>query len=88
MDEVFRRVATVASGLIICRIDTLSPETRLEALGLQSSDFVDLLFALEDEFGVEIPDVAVGDASLSTLGGITQAIEREIRRAQTAEQSS
>jgi len=36
--------------------DTISPEATLTELGLDSLTIVELLFDVEDEFGIEIPE--------------------------------
>ena len=54
---------------------TLDLDTRLrEDLGADSLDLVELVFALEQELGVSIPDA--GAAEIRTIGDAVRYIER------------
>lgn len=55
------------------------PEATMTELGLDSLSLAELMFDLEDEFGVEIPD---DRTNLSTLGGAAALIDE--LRAKTA----
>ncbi len=48
----------------------LSPDTPLRELGLNSLHAVDLLFDLEETFGVELPDNALSPDAFATPGGL------------------
>lgn len=50
----FERIAKVLAQYRDMEESAITPETKFEDLGLDSLDMVDLLMALEDEFGVEI----------------------------------
>lgn len=50
----FDRVAKVLAQYRDMEVDEIHPDTKFEDLGLDSLDMVDLVMALEDEFGVEI----------------------------------
>jgi len=64
-DYVFRRcervtpypflAATLAEKYEVAR-EAISPEATLEELGLDSLTVVELLFDVEDEFGIEVPE--------------------------------
>ncbi|WP_454885200.1 phosphopantetheine-binding protein [Sphingomonas oryzagri] len=56
------------------RIDEekLKPEATLTALGIASLDVVSVLFAIEDKFGVDIPQEEI--ASTETLGQFIDVI--------------
>ena len=56
------------------------PEASLTELGLDSLSLAELIFDLEDEFQVEIPD---DRSNLSTLGGAAALVD-ELIRAKTA----
>lgn len=58
--------------------DDVRPEARLvEDLGADSLDMVELIMAVEEEFGIEVPDE---DAeSLATVGQIADYLERRLR---------
>jgi acyl carrier protein len=50
---------------------SITPETKFEDLGLDSLDMVDLIMALEDEFGVEIE----AEEDLKTVGDLVTRID-------------
>lgn len=55
--------------------DVLRPEMTIDSLGLDSLDKVDFLFALENEFDIDIPD---GQIKLDTIQDIVDIVERLI----------
>jgi acyl carrier protein len=52
----------------------LGPESRLRDLGLDSMHAIQLLFAVEDRYGIVIPDVKLTDATFETAGSLWEAI--------------
>ena len=57
-DELTAKVlATIAQAQRI-PVDTVSLDSSFEALGIDSMDGVNILFALENEFDITIPDEA------------------------------
>ncbi|MEV4861686.1 acyl carrier protein [Streptomyces ossamyceticus] len=48
----------------------LTPDTLLRELGLDSMQAIELLFALEDAFGVTLPDDDMNDATFATAGSL------------------
>lgn len=72
---MFEKVKSIVSEqLSIDNPDTITLETSLtEDLEADSLDAVEVIMALEDEFGIEIPDE---DAeNMKTIGDICQYIE-------------
>ena len=55
---------------------SLTMETNLEDLGLDSLDAVEILMALEEEFDVEVSDDAFGN--IKTLGDVLYYIEEQL----------
>jgi acyl carrier protein len=53
--------------------DLLKPETTLDSLGLDSLDKIELLFQIEDEFKIKIPE---RDAQIATLQDVIDMIDR------------
>ena len=53
---------------------TPAPDDRLHDLGLDSMQAIELLFAVEDTFGVSLPDEKLTDATFETAGSLWQAI--------------
>jgi acyl carrier protein len=56
--------------------DSLTPETPLEEIDIDSLAVIELMFALEDEFDVIAEDAAAGD--YTTLGDIADYIDELI----------
>jgi acyl carrier protein len=52
----------------------LTADARLFDLGLDSMQAVELLFAIEDAYGIEIPDDKLRDATFETLGSLWDAV--------------
>ncbi len=55
---------------------TLNADTPLETLGIDSFDFIEFMFLVEDEFGIEI-DVNYNDVAsrLKTIGDVVASVE-------------
>lgn len=65
---------TIANQLGISDPATITPETNLlEDLDADSLDAVEIIMAIEDEFGIEIPDEMA--ESLKTIGEIVEYVE-------------
>jgi acyl carrier protein len=55
---------------------TLTAESSLPELGLDSMQAIDLLFDLEDAFGVPLPDDELSDTTFATAGNLWSAVVR------------
>jgi acyl carrier protein len=54
-DEVFARLRTMIADSLAIEASAVTPQSRLiDDLGADSLDFVDLMFAIEREFGVKL----------------------------------
>ncbi|WP_411104860.1 acyl carrier protein [Streptomyces sp. cmx-4-9] len=53
----------------------LRPEDRLRDLGLNSMQAIDLVFDLEDNCGVTLPDDQLTDGNFETAGTLWAAVE-------------
>jgi acyl carrier protein len=53
----------------------IAGDSRLRDLGLDSMKEIELLFAIEDAYGVVLPDDKLTDATFETGGGLWSAIE-------------
>ncbi|MGW1818787.1 acyl carrier protein [Streptomyces sp. NPDC002125] len=51
----------------------ITPETELRQLGLDSMQAIELMFALEDTFGVQLPDEALTEETFTTAGSLWNA---------------
>ncbi|MGB9713089.1 phosphopantetheine-binding protein [Dissulfurimicrobium hydrothermale] len=56
--------------------DALRPEMTIDSLGLDSLDKVDFLFALENEFDIDIPD---GQVKLNSIQDVVDTVERLVK---------
>lgn len=67
----------------------LTPEMTLEELGLDSLGLVEVIFAIEESFGISVPfNANAPDASgfdLSSIGAVARAVERLVMGQPTAQ---
>ena len=55
--------------------DRLSPDARLEDIGFDSIGVAELLFNIEDEFHLKLPDVPL---DLATFGDVVRYVDEQI----------
>lgn len=64
------------------------PEMTLEELGLDSLGLVEMIFSIEETFGVSVPfnanEPSQGEFDISSVGAIVRAVERLISGPQAA----
>ncbi len=61
--------------------ERLTREARIKDLEISSLDFVEVVFAVEEEFDIEVPyNANTLDADFSTLGDIIDAVAAEMDR--------
>lgn len=53
----------------------LTPDARLEDIGIDSIGVAELLFDIEDEFGLKLPDVPL---DLATFGDVVRYVDEQI----------
>ena len=58
-------------------IDKIDPDKDLDKQGVDSMDNINMLFAIEDYFAVNIPDDALISGKLSTVNKIIEFIRKE-----------
>ena len=80
--EIAERVKKIVMKQLKAKEDAVKPEARfVEDLGADSLDTVELVMALEEEFGLEIPDE---DAeAILTFGKLVQYLEQKLKPAPT-----
>lgn len=54
---------------------SITAESRLHDLGLDSMRAIELLFAIEDTYGVSLPDELLTDATFTTAGSLWAVVE-------------
>jgi len=55
--------------------EDITPETRLRDVGLDSMQEIELLFAIEDTYGVVLPDDQLNDTTFETGASLWAAID-------------
>jgi acyl carrier protein len=75
--HIIRRVRRIVAqyGELPVNIETISDNTELYAVGLKSFAVVQLMLALEDEFGVEFPEHRLNRRSFADIRTIAEAIK-------------
>ena len=82
MKTELRRILSESARLEV-QADTLSDDADLYAAGLSSLATVHLMLAIEDEFGVEIPDRMLTRRLFSSINSLAAAIT-ELQQAKAA----
>lgn len=72
--DVASRVISVIAKFKKIPEDSITPETTLESFGLDSLDGLNLIFELEEEFDITIPDEQA--LKLKTVGEIIDNLEK------------
>jgi acyl carrier protein len=80
MKTELRRILAESARLDVS-IDSLSDSDDLYAAGLSSLATVHVMLAIEDEFGIEIPDHMLTRRLFSSVDSLAAAVE-ELRRSQ------
>ncbi|MCU0239748.1 MAG: phosphopantetheine-binding protein [Pyrinomonadaceae bacterium] len=76
MSDIAQRVISVIAKFKKIPAETISETTTLEELGLDSLDGLNLIFELEEEFDITIPDDKA--LSMKTVGEMIQGLEKVI----------
>lgn len=75
--DVLNEVKQVIGKQARVPIDQLTADTRLEDIGIESIDVIEIVFALEEKFGVTLPFNA-NEAAVSefeTIGKVANAVK-------------
>ena len=78
MIETLPKVIQVISRRMRRPADELSAETLIEDIGVDSADLLELIFELEDSFGVELPFTAFDRVPLSTVGDLAMVVSARL----------
>lgn len=79
-------VMAILAAQALRPVDSLRPEDRMAELGIDSLGLAEVIFAIEERFGLAVPVGAERDPSLdlSTVAGIVAAVEVLHRQAEAA----
>lgn len=71
---VFEKIAEILADQLDADKDSMTMDTKIsDDLGADSLDVVEMLMAIEDEYGIEIPDEDI--PNLQTIGDVVDYIQ-------------
>ena len=77
--QVRDKVIAIIAEKAVLDISDVTPDSRLDALGVDSLAMVEAIFAMEEAFDIAIPfnanDPQEGSFDISTVGSIVAAVE-------------
>ena len=53
---MLEKITAIIAARLDCAVDAVKEDTRIEELGADSLDLVEILMAVEDTFSISIPD--------------------------------
>jgi Acyl carrier protein len=56
--------------------ETITPESKLEALGLDSLDLIELLFEVEEQFAIRVPQDGAAALKMASVQDIVDSIDQ------------
>ena len=72
-DDVMSRVIRVIAETQHVPVDTVKPESTFEELKIDSLDGINIVFGIENEFNINVPDEAV--KALRSVGDVARGVE-------------
>jgi acyl carrier protein len=80
--DILKDVKQIISKQVGVPLEQLSPESRLEAIGVESLDIIEIIFALEKKYDVAIPFNANESAALAfeTIGQVAEAVSKLVAK--------
>jgi acyl carrier protein len=76
MVDVANGVIEIIAGKARTKTGPIELSDKLESLGLESLDVLELAFSLEEKFNIEIPFNANSQFEFTTVGDLVKAVER------------
>ena len=74
--DVFEKIRAIVADQLSVDSASITAETRFEDLNADSLDVVEVIMALEDEFGIAIPDEAA--EQIKNIGAAVDFIKENI----------
>ena len=80
--DILKDVKQIISKQVGVPLEQLSPDSRLEAIGVESLDIIEIIFALEKKYDVAIPFNANESAALAfeTIGQVAEAVSKLVAK--------
>ena len=75
--DTFQRIKKIVLEKIDLQEDMLTSDATLEGLGLDSLDRVELMFSLEEEFKIKIPDREVTIVTIQDVVNVIDTLTEE-----------
>ena len=76
MSSTFERLRELMDKKYHLKADGVSPDSTLESLGLDSLDLIELLFEVEDEFHIRVPQDGGSALRTAKVQDIVDSIDR------------
>jgi acyl carrier protein len=76
MDDIAKRSIEIIAKAKNIPVDTINLDTTFEELNIDSLDKINISFEVEEAFGIEIPDEALG--TLKTVGDVVNGVKQLI----------
>jgi acyl carrier protein len=76
--DVLNDIKLIISKQVGVPFDHLNSQSRLEAIGVESLDIIEIVFALEEKYNIAIPLNANDSAHLAfdTIGQVAEAVQK------------
>ena len=78
MPTTFERVQAILAKEYSIPQETITPESKLEALGLDSLDLIELLFEVEEQFDIRVPQDGADALKMASVQDIVNNIDAVI----------
>ena len=79
-DSVLETVRTLVADKAMLDRDQVTPDSGMDELGIDSLTVVELIFAIEEAFGIEVPfnanDPASSEFDVSSVAAVAKSVER------------
>lgn len=76
MATIFERVQDILADKYSVAKESVTPESTLESLGLDSLDLIELMFEVEDAFNIRVPQEAGTALKAATVQDIVDNIQK------------
>ncbi len=76
MASTFERLQTILTNKFSVPAEKINPDAALDSLGLDSLDLIEVLFEVEEEFNIRIPQDGGSALRTATVQDIVDSIEK------------